>query len=43
VLPDGAADGDLVELDGAVGTAGDDVRAASQHAADTVITVTVAG
>jgi len=41
-LPDGAADRDFVQLNGAVRTAGDDVGAPRQHAFDAVITVTIA-
>jgi len=42
VLPDGAADGDLVLLNGAVRTAGDAMGAPRQNAVDPCITVTVA-
>jgi len=41
-VPYGAADGDLVELNGAVRTAGDGVGAPRQLTADPVITVAVA-
>jgi len=43
VLPDGAADGDLVQLNGALRAAGDAVDAPSQRTAEPVITVAVAG
>jgi len=43
MLPDGAADRDFVQLNGAVGTAGNDVGAPRQHTTDAAITVTVAG
>jgi len=43
MLPDGAADGDLIELNGAVGAACDDVGTSGQRTADAVITVAVAG
>ena len=42
-LPDSAADGDFVELNGAVRTAGDHVSTVGQSTADPVITVTIAG
>lgn len=42
MLPDGAADRDFVQLNGAVRTAGDDVGAPSQRTTDPIITVTVA-
>jgi len=41
-VPYGAADGDLVELNGAVRTAGDGMGAPRQLTADPVITVAVA-
>jgi len=42
-LPDSAADGDFVELNGAVRTAGHDVGASGQSTTDPIITVTIAG
>jgi len=42
-VPDSAADGNLVELNGAVRTTRDDVGTSWQNTADAAITVTIAG